>query len=166
MCWMQNRNLKLTAKGRLWVRSTRVHHDRRTRQQPEAAGCLQEEHCLQAAFSLLAGINCLILFPSVLGLHFHKVFRFIHSRVTRTHVKSVLFLVGSWFSSWRLLELCWCWPLRQERRHRGEHWAIPGLFLHNCTINWGGHLQLQFPSPQPQFYMIKIMHISVEPWTG
>lgn len=27
------------------MRSTRVHHDTRTRQQPEAAGCLQE-HCL------------------------------------------------------------------------------------------------------------------------
>lgn len=31
----------------------------------------------------------------LLGLHFHKVFRLIHSRVTRTRVKSVLFLVGS-----------------------------------------------------------------------
>lgn len=162
MCWMQNRNLKLTAKGRLWVRSTRVHHDTRTRRQPEAAGCLQEERCLQAAFSLLAGINCLILFPSVLGLHFHEVFRLIHSRVTGTHVKSVLVLVGSWFSNWWLLELRWCWPLRQERRHRGEHWAAPGLFLPNCMslcklgrsftgLFTTDHLQLQFLSPQPQF---------------
>lgn len=46
MCWMQNRYLKLTAKGRVWVGSTRVHHNTRTRQQPEAAGCSQEEHRL------------------------------------------------------------------------------------------------------------------------
>lgn len=88
---MQNRNLKLTAKGRLWVRSTRVHHNTRTCQQPEAAGCLQEERCLQAAFCLLAGIDCLILFPSVLGLHFHEVFRLIHSRVTGTREVCLVF---------------------------------------------------------------------------
>lgn len=39
-------------------------------------------------------------------------------------------------------------------------------------VNWGGNsqaclpqtiLQLHFPSPQPQFYVLKIMHISLEP---
>lgn len=124
MCWMQNRNLKLTAKGRLWVRSTRVHHYTRTRQQPEAAGCLQEEHCLQAAFSLLAGINSLILFPSVLGLHFHKVFRLIHSRVTRTHVKSVLF----WWDPDSAVGDCWSCADADPYGRRGGTEGSTGLF--------------------------------------
>lgn len=83
-CWMQNRYPKLTAKRRLWVRSTRVHHDTRTRQQPQAAGCLQE-HWLSPSSFLPPSRNKL---PDSLsfcaGFALPQFRLMIHSRVTGT----------------------------------------------------------------------------------
>lgn len=136
MCWMQNRYLKLTAKGRQWVRSTRVHHDTRTCQQPEAAGCLQEEHCLSPSSFLPSSRNKL---PDSLFLLCWVCTsrRFLGWFIPgwQGHTWSLV-LMGSWFSSCWPQELHWCWPLWQERRHRGLPWAAPGFFVHNCVSLW------------------------------